>query len=68
MFSEITNHLTDVNMTYTQHFINSFDYSALFFIASLKAFIHAIIPSFYKTSSTDLLNMTNKDECRYKYY
>lgn len=63
MFSEITNHLTDVNMTYTQHFFNSFDYSTIFLIASIKAFIHAIIPCVYKTSSTDLLYMSNKGEC-----
>ncbi len=64
----MTDHLTDVNMTYTQHFVNSFDYSTLFLIASFKAFIHAIIPCLYKTSSTDLLSMSNKDECKYKYY
>tara|TARA_E500000331_G_scaffold260637_1_gene251547 strand:+ start:328 stop:576 length:249 start_codon:yes stop_codon:yes gene_type:complete len=56
MFNDIANHLTEVNMTYTQHFLNSFDYSGIFFIAFLKAFIHAFCPNLYKTSSTDFLN------------
>jgi hypothetical protein len=63
MINEITIHLTEVNMTYTEHFINSFDYSTIFLIASIKALIHAIIPSQYKTSSSDLLNMSNHGGC-----
>lgn len=53
--TKTSNHLKDVNMSYIEHFIHSSKFSILFFNASLKALSHAIIPSTYLTSSTDLI-------------
>ena len=46
-------HPEDVNMTYTEHFKHSMYFSFLFMDSSIKAFIHAIFPEFFKTSTTD---------------
>jgi len=53
--TKTSNHLKDVNMSYIEHFIHSSKFSILFFNGSLKALSHAIIPSTYLTSSTDLI-------------
>lgn len=48
-------HLNNVNMSYCEHFTHSLKFSIKFFNASLKALSHAIIPSTYLTSSSDLI-------------
>lgn len=53
--TKTSNHLKDVNMSYCEHFTHSFKFSIKFFNASLKALSHAIIPSTYLTSSSDLI-------------
>ena len=48
-------HLRNVNMTYSEHFVHSSKYSALFGACSIKAALHALFPSFYVTSSTSTI-------------
>ena len=54
------NHPSNVCMTYLQHMKLSIELSSLFFIGSIKAFIHAFIPDIYITSSSDLVNTANQ--------
>jgi hypothetical protein len=49
------NHLQKVGMTYSEHFFVSFKISKLFFQSSYLAFVHAIFPDSYITSSTDTI-------------
>ena len=46
-------HPSKVCMTYLQHFKLSMGFSYMFAVASVKAFIHAIIPDVYIRSTTD---------------
>lgn len=43
------------NLSYLQHFYISSVLSIWFFIASIKAIIHAITPILFKTSSSDTI-------------
>lgn len=52
-------HLKDVNMNYNEHFKHSLNFSKVFMEASYKASIHAICPSKYPTTSTDLTKQLN---------
>lgn len=47
-------HPSDVNMTYIEHFKHSMYFSYILLDNSIKAFVHAIIPEFFKTSTTDV--------------
>ena len=58
MYSYFT-HPNNVCMNYFNHFKISINYSKQLFIASLKAFIHAIFPSVYITSTTNTINNIN---------
>lgn len=51
----IFSHPNKVCMTYFQHMVFSASLGKDLFIASNKAFIHAIFPNLYITSSTDLV-------------
>ena len=48
-------HPNNVCMTYFQHMSLSLGFSKKLFVGSLQAYIHAIIPSLYITSTSDLL-------------
>ncbi len=52
-------HPNRVCMSYYQHLKTSFYYSSQLFIGSIKAFIHAIIPSLFITSTTEIVNDIN---------
>ncbi len=54
------NHPRNVCMTYLEHFKVSMNLSKIFLLASLKAFIHAIYPDFFITSSTDTVEKAKK--------
>ena len=54
------NHLKKVGMTYTEHFFVSFKLSKLFFKSSYLAFLHAIFPNIYTTSSIDAVKNVKK--------
>ena len=47
-------HPEEVNMTYTEHFKHSMYFSSILLDSSIKAFVHAIIPEYFKTSTTDV--------------
>ncbi len=49
-------HPKNVCMTYLSHLQFSSKLSVLFLIASFKAFVHAVIPDIYITSSSDSIN------------
>lgn len=49
-------HPTEVCMTYFEHFKLSMGFSYKFTIAAFQAFIHAIIPDIFITSTTDTVN------------
>ena len=54
------NHPSNVCMTYLQHMKLSLELISLFFIGSIKAFIHAFIPDIFITSSTDIVRIANQ--------
>ena len=54
-------HLSEVCMTYRQHLIFSSMISFKLFCGSVKALVHAIIPSFFAKSSTLLLKEVQDD-------
>ena len=49
-------HPNKVCMSYFQHLSLSLGFSNKLFIGSLKAYVHAIIPSVYITSTSDLID------------
>ena len=49
-------HLKTMNIGYFDHWKISMNYSAKFAVASIKALIHAFLPDFFETSSTDLIS------------
>jgi hypothetical protein len=49
-------HPKNVCMTYLTHLHFSSKLSVLFLIASFKAFVHAVIPDVYITSSSDTIS------------
>ena len=61
-------HPKEVCMTYWQHARLSFNFSYMFLKASKEAFIHAIYPDKYITSTTDTVNeikdILEKSGCR----
>ena len=66
MFSFVSNnfsftHPKKVCMTYTRHFWFSMSLSYRFAIGSIQAFIHALLPDYYITSSSDLINEIKND-------
>jgi len=46
-------HPKENKMSYMQHFVGSFYMGTYLFICSCKAIIHAFIPYFFETSTTD---------------
>ncbi len=48
-------HPNNVCMSYFEHFKFSMSLSVSFLVGSFKAFMHAIIPSMFITSSSDLI-------------
>lgn len=52
-------HPHSVGMTYPQHCCFSFSIANYFLLASVQAYIHAIIPCMFQTSSSDCVNDIN---------
>ena len=59
MIYSLFEHPNSVCMTYFTHMKFSLKLSYIMCVASYKAFIHAIIPSVFITSSTDTSNEIN---------
>lgn len=54
-------HPNSVCMSYYTHFCFSMNLSRKLFIGSIQAFMHAIFPNFFITSSSDLLKEMQED-------
>ena len=54
MYKFFFKHPEEVGMTYVEHFKHSMYFSFILADSSMKAFIHALIPEFFKTSTTDV--------------
>lgn len=52
----IFTHTNENCMSYIEHAMLSLNLSSKLLAGSIKAFIHAFIPSLYKTSSSDAVN------------
>ena len=50
-------HPREQGVSYLQHFYISGSIGVSFFIASAQAFVHAVCPYFFQTSSSDWLNV-----------
>lgn len=63
-------HPSKVCMTYFEHFKLSMGFSYKFTIAAVQAFIHAVIPDLYISSTTntikDIQSIIEKSGCRKK--
>ena len=55
------NHLESMNISYIDHWKVSMNYSVKFASASIKALIHAFVPDFFETSSTDIIDEFSKN-------
>ena len=53
MQNPFTKHPKKVNETYFQHFFKAMSYSFIFFILTIKSFIHAIFPFLFEYSVSD---------------
>ena len=53
-------HLKEQNMSYMQHFFQSFTFSLTLQSASFKAMVHSFIPSAFENSTTELKNELKK--------
>ena len=51
---DFTTHPAEHGMTYTEHFCRSMGFSFDLCLGSLKAFVHAILPQFFISSSTEI--------------
>ena len=54
-------HLKEEKLTYTQHFHRSVTLSYTFLTSSLKAAIHAVVPSYFTRSSTSTIKQLYND-------
>lgn len=54
-------HPNKVCMTYMRHFLFSMSLCRRFAIGSIQAFIHALLPDYYITSSSDLVREIQYD-------
>ena len=54
-------HPNSVCMSYYTHFCFSINLSRKLFVGSIQAFVHAIFPNFFITSSSDLLKEMQDD-------
>ena len=52
-------HLNEMNMNYFQHMFISLNYTLILFISCIKAFIHAIIPDIFTTSTSECIREIN---------
>lgn len=52
-------HPREKNMSYLKHCLHSLTLSFNFTIAAFEAFVHALVPRFFETSSTDNLMRIN---------
>ncbi len=56
IFNKSTQHLNNVCMSYFEHYCISMYFSGNLLVASIKAFVHAWVPGWFTTSTSDLIN------------
>lgn len=56
-----------VNETYTEHMGAAFGVSGRMFFASLKCFVHGLIPGLYKTAGSDAICELHRQVAPRKY-
>ena len=61
MFTRLFKHPSIVCMTYTEHGFFALRMSFIFFSASIKSLIHAFLPDFYITSTTDCVEYVSQE-------
>ena len=61
MFTLLFKHPTTVCMTYTSHGIFALRMSFTLFKASIKSLIHAFLPDFFITSTTDCVEYVSQE-------
>ncbi len=54
-------HPTEVCMNYISHFTFSSNISLKLFKGSIKALVHALLPEYFKTSTTDLIDEVSEE-------
>jgi hypothetical protein len=54
------NHLKENNMTYIEHMIFALFYGACCLLAGLYLIVHSVLPCFFPTAGSDLVNKLNK--------
>tara|TARA_B000000475_G_C15677084_1_gene316549 strand:+ start:215 stop:481 length:267 start_codon:yes stop_codon:yes gene_type:complete len=59
-FNLFNKHPSDVGMSYFRHMLLSLKFSIMLFIASIKAFLHALFPFMFETSTSDVVAKINK--------
>ena len=53
-------HPKNVCLTYCEHLVLSLEFSIRFYIASIKAIIHAFLPFMFITSTSDTIKIIDK--------
>jgi hypothetical protein len=56
-----------VNETYTEHMGAAFGVGSRMFVASLKCFVHGLVPGLYKTAGSDAIVELHKEVAPRKY-
>jgi len=59
-FNLFNNHPNKSGMSYFRHMLLSLKFSIMLFIASIKAFLHALFPFMFETSTSDVVAKINK--------
>ena len=54
-------HPQSVCLSYNEHFLFSMKLAKQFFIASFKAVVHAFVPCWYITSSSDMIKTVQEE-------
>jgi hypothetical protein len=53
-------HLDEVNLSYTEHFIRASTFSLIFAKGSFKSLIHGLLPGFFEKAATKTIKDSNK--------
>ena len=60
IFDLFNKHPNKANISYFSHMLVSLKFSIMLFIASIKAFLHALFPFMFETSTSDVVAKINK--------
>ena len=60
IYDDSFEHLDKNDMTYSEHFHFSLCLTSSLFFASIKSFIHTIVPAFFSTATSDFSASLNR--------